>query len=59
MRTERLGGLQVRVTGGMDGRGGGEGPVVILLHGFRGAHEIPPLVLDKLGQFLRGISDHS
>lgn len=34
MRTERVGGLQVRITGGTDGRGGGEGPLVILLHGF-------------------------
>lgn len=34
MRQERLGRLQVRLTGGIDGRGGGNGPVVILLHGF-------------------------
>ncbi|MBM4124657.1 MAG: esterase [Nitrospira sp.] len=34
MRLERLGGLQVRLTGGTDGQGGGEGPVVVLLHGF-------------------------
>lgn len=34
MRLERLGGLQVRLTGGSDGRGGGDGPVVVLLHGF-------------------------
>lgn len=29
-----MGGLQARVTGGTDGRGGGDGPVVVLLHGF-------------------------
>ncbi len=29
-----LGGLKARLTGGSDGRGGGNGPVVILLHGF-------------------------
>ena len=34
MRLERLGGLQVRLTGGSDRRGGGDGPVVVLLHGF-------------------------
>ncbi|HET8579588.1 MAG TPA: hypothetical protein VFL31_01190 [Nitrospiraceae bacterium] len=34
MRLERLGGLQVRLVGGSDGRGGGNGPVVVLLHGF-------------------------
>lgn len=34
MRTETLGGLTTRVTGGTDGLGGGDGPVVVLLHGF-------------------------
>ncbi len=34
MREVLLGGLKVRLTGGSDGRGGGDGPVVILLHGF-------------------------
>lgn len=34
MRIERLGGLKARLTGGTDGRGGGVGPVVVLLHGF-------------------------
>lgn len=34
MRVEQLGGLKVRLTGGTDGRGGGEGPVVVLLHGW-------------------------
>jgi phospholipase/carboxylesterase len=34
MRQERFGGLSVRMTGGTDGNGGGNGPVVILLHGF-------------------------
>lgn len=34
MRKERLGDLDVRITGGTDGRGGGNGPVVVLLHGF-------------------------
>lgn len=31
---ESLGGLQARISGGTDGCGGGEGPVVVLLHGF-------------------------
>lgn len=34
MREEQLGGLRTRITGGTDGKGGGGGPVVILLHGF-------------------------
>ncbi|HSC57859.1 MAG TPA: hypothetical protein VLC51_11690, partial [Nitrospira sp.] len=34
MRLEKVGGLSVRLTGGTDGRGGGRGPAVILLHGF-------------------------
>jgi phospholipase/carboxylesterase len=34
MREALLGGLKVRLMGGTDGRGGGNGPVVILLHGF-------------------------
>ncbi|MDH4153913.1 MAG: hypothetical protein OEV01_09045 [Nitrospira sp.] len=34
MREVLLGGLKVRLTGGSDGRGGGDGPAVILLHGF-------------------------
>jgi phospholipase/carboxylesterase len=29
-----MGGLKVRLTGGVDGQGGGDGPVIILLHGF-------------------------
>jgi phospholipase/carboxylesterase len=34
MKVEQLGGLKVRLTGGMDGRGGGNGPAVVLLHGW-------------------------
>lgn len=34
MRIEHWGKLVVRVTGGLDGRGSGTGPVVVLLHGF-------------------------
>jgi phospholipase/carboxylesterase len=34
MRQERFGGLNVRTTGGTDGKGGGSGPTVLLLHGF-------------------------
>jgi phospholipase/carboxylesterase len=34
MREAQLGGLRTRITGGADGKGGGNGPVVILLHGF-------------------------
>jgi phospholipase/carboxylesterase len=29
-----LGGLRVRITGGVDGIGGGSGPMIVLLHGF-------------------------
>lgn len=34
MREEQIGGLRTRMTGGTDGRGGGRGPLVLLLHGF-------------------------
>jgi phospholipase/carboxylesterase len=34
MREEQIGGLWTRITGGTDGKGGGNGPVVVLLHGF-------------------------
>src|SRR5687767_9032780 len=34
MRTEMLGGLRAHWLGGDDGEGGGNGPVVVLLHGF-------------------------
>lgn len=34
MHEQQLGGLRTRVRGGTDGKGGGPGPAVILLHGF-------------------------
>lgn len=34
MRMEKLGALDARIAGGTDREGGGEGPVVVLLHGF-------------------------
>jgi phospholipase/carboxylesterase len=34
MRETAVGGLKVRLVGGVDGQGGGDGPLVILLHGF-------------------------
>lgn len=34
MREEQIGGLRVRITGGTDGKGGGRGPLILLLHGF-------------------------
>jgi phospholipase/carboxylesterase len=34
MRQTDIAGLKVRLTGGNDGRGGGAGPLVILLHGY-------------------------
>jgi phospholipase/carboxylesterase len=34
MRTLEIGGLTVRLTGGTDGSGAGDGPLVVLLHGF-------------------------
>jgi phospholipase/carboxylesterase len=48
MRNEKIGGLTVRITGGTDGRGGGQGPVLVLLHGF-GA---PGDDLVALGEYL-------
>jgi phospholipase/carboxylesterase len=34
MRIERFGKLRARLTGGDDGQGGGQGPLVVLMHGF-------------------------
>ena len=34
MQTAKIAGLDVRITGGADREGGGDGPVVVLLHGF-------------------------
>ncbi len=34
MRVQKLGELTVRIAGGVDREGGGDGPVVVLLHGF-------------------------
>jgi phospholipase/carboxylesterase len=34
MKVTRLGNLDTRITGGTDGDGGGDGPLVVLLHGF-------------------------
>lgn len=34
MQTTRIAGLNVRIAGGVDREGGGDGPVVVLLHGF-------------------------
>ncbi len=48
MRIEHWAGLDVCITGGSDGKGGGEGPTVVLLHGF-GA---PGDDLVPLAQFL-------
>jgi phospholipase/carboxylesterase len=53
MQLNEVGGLKVRLTGGTDGRGGGHGPLIILLHGF-GA---PGDDLLALGEVLRGPAD--
>jgi phospholipase/carboxylesterase len=34
MQIQRFGQLRARLTGGLDGRGGGDGPLVVLLHGY-------------------------
>ncbi|HWM88063.1 MAG TPA: hypothetical protein VNO33_19555 [Kofleriaceae bacterium] len=56
MRVVNLGGLAVRITGGDDGSGGGDGPVVVLLHGFGApADDLIPLggVLGAPGSRIR------
>lgn len=48
-----LGGLKVRLVGGSDGHGGGDGPVVMLLHGFGASgDDLVPLadVIDVPGE---------
>ena len=45
MRIAQFGGLTVRLTGGTDGKGGGNGPIVVLLHGFGApGDDLVPLV---------------
>lgn len=40
----KIASLRVRITGGTDGRGGGDGPVVVLMHGFgAGGDDLVPL----------------
>jgi phospholipase/carboxylesterase len=39
VREAKLGGLRARITGGTDGEGAGDGPVVVLLHGFGASGE--------------------
>jgi phospholipase/carboxylesterase len=34
MREAQIGGLRTRITGGTEGKGGGRGPLILLLHGF-------------------------
>ncbi|MEO1335555.1 MAG: hypothetical protein AAFV29_07910, partial [Myxococcota bacterium] len=34
MQTVQMGSLTVRIVGGTDGQGGGDGPMVVLMHGF-------------------------
>jgi len=44
MRLASFGGLAVRLVGGTDGKGGGDGPLVVLLHGFGApADDLVPL----------------
>lgn len=53
MRLVNLGGLAVRIVGGNDGSGGGDGPLAVLLHGFGApADDLIPLaeVLAPPGQ---------
>ena len=44
MREVHIGGLRTRIIGGIDGKGGGNGPLVLLLHGFGApGHDLVPL----------------
>lgn len=49
MHRTRIGSLDVRIVGGDDGEGGGDGPVVVLMHGFGATGDD----LVPLAQFLR------
>ncbi len=45
MRDEQISGLRTRIMGGTDGKGGGRGPLVLLLHGFGApGDDLVPLV---------------
>lgn len=44
MKQRKLGGLDARIVGGSDGDGGGDGPVMVMLHGFGApADDLVPL----------------
>lgn len=44
MRATTLGSLTATLTGGLDGQGGGDGPIVILMHGYGATgHDLVPL----------------
>lgn len=49
MRREQLGELTVCMTGGTDGNGGGDGPAVVMLHGFGAPGEDLVPLADYLG----------
>ena len=50
MREEQLAGITVRLTGGDDREGGGDGPLVVLMHGLFGSG-------DNLRVLARGFED--
>lgn len=49
MRTLELGGLTVHLVGGRDGSGGGDGPLVVLCHGFGASGDDLVLLASALG----------
>jgi phospholipase/carboxylesterase len=56
MREEQLGGLRTRVTGGTDGKGGGRGPLVLLLHGFGAPGDMARIEADRAAGRARDLS---
>jgi phospholipase/carboxylesterase len=50
MRETRLANMTVRITGGTDGSGGGDGPLVVLMHGFGApGTDLVPLAREMAG----------
>jgi phospholipase/carboxylesterase len=55
MRIQTLGGLKAVITGGSDGEGGGDGPVIVLCHGFGAPGDVLVPLAEVFAQGLPGV----